>query len=61
MGYENRFIGGDVTLINEPVFNEPFAGFWLTPSSTRTRWPSGIGSGWSPTRPGTFRTPGTRR
>lgn len=31
LGYENRFIGGDVTLINEPVFNEPFKGFWLTP------------------------------
>jgi sulfate adenylyltransferase len=30
-GYENRFIGGDITLINEPVFNEPFKGFWLTP------------------------------
>lgn len=31
LGYENRFIGGDITLINEPVFNEPFKGFWLTP------------------------------
>jgi sulfate adenylyltransferase len=29
--YENRFVGGDITLINEPVFNEPFKSFWLTP------------------------------
>ena len=31
LAYENRFIGGDITLINEPVFNEPFRSFWLTP------------------------------
>jgi sulfate adenylyltransferase len=31
LGYENRFIGGEITLINEPVFNEPFKSFWLTP------------------------------
>jgi sulfate adenylyltransferase len=31
LGYENRFVGGDITLINEPVFNEPFKSFWLTP------------------------------
>ncbi|GAB4929930.1 hypothetical protein MAHJHV33_48280 [Mycobacterium avium subsp. hominissuis] len=31
MGYHNRFIGGDITLIDEPVFNEPFKSFWLTP------------------------------
>jgi sulfate adenylyltransferase len=31
LAYENRFIGGDITLINEPVFNEPFKSFWLTP------------------------------
>lgn len=29
--YQNRFIGGDITLINEPVFNEPFSAFWQTP------------------------------
>jgi sulfate adenylyltransferase len=29
--YEDRFLGGSVTLINEPVFNEPFKHFWLTP------------------------------
>jgi len=31
LAYENRFIGGDITLINEPVFHEPFKSFWLTP------------------------------
>ena len=31
LAYQNRFIGGDITLINEPVFNEPFKSFWLTP------------------------------
>lgn len=31
LGYQNRFVGGDITLINEPVFNEPFKSFWLTP------------------------------
>ncbi len=31
LSYANRFIGGDITLINEPVFNEPFGRFWLTP------------------------------
>ncbi len=31
LAYKNRFLGGDITLINEPVFNEPFKNFWLTP------------------------------
>ncbi|OBG63342.1 sulfate adenylyltransferase [Mycobacterium sp. E3339] len=31
LAYANRFIAGDITLINEPVFNEPFKSFWLTP------------------------------
>jgi sulfate adenylyltransferase len=31
MSYEDRFIGGRITLINEPVFNEPFKRYWLTP------------------------------
>lgn len=31
LGYENRFLGGEITLVNEPVFNEPFKSFWLTP------------------------------
>ncbi|OBI17333.1 sulfate adenylyltransferase [Mycobacterium sp. E2497] len=31
LAYENRFVAGDITLINEPVFNEPFKSFWLTP------------------------------
>jgi sulfate adenylyltransferase len=33
--YENRFVGGGITLINEPVFNEPFKSFWLTPKQHR--------------------------
>lgn len=61
LGYHNRFIGGDITLINEPVFNEPFKSFWLTPGSTRTRWRPSTGTGSSPIRPATFRTPATRR
>ena len=31
MSYEDRFIGGRITLINEPVFNEPFKSYWFTP------------------------------
>lgn len=31
LAYEDRFIGGDITLINEPTFNDPFKSFWLTP------------------------------
>lgn len=31
MAYAERFVGGDITLINEPVFNEPFKSFWFTP------------------------------
>ncbi|OBH10139.1 sulfate adenylyltransferase, partial [Mycobacterium sp. E1747] len=31
LAYADRFVAGDVTLINEPVFNEPFKRFWLTP------------------------------
>ncbi|MEM0156189.1 MAG: sulfate adenylyltransferase [Thermoplasmataceae archaeon] len=29
--YEDRFISGRITLINEPVFNEPFRSYWATP------------------------------
>lgn len=35
MAYKDRFVGGDITLINEPVFNEPFKSFWLTPKQHR--------------------------
>jgi sulfate adenylyltransferase len=35
MSYQNRFVGGDITLINEPIFNEPFKDFWLTPKQYR--------------------------
>lgn len=31
MSYADRFLGGSITLINEPVFNEPFKTYWLTP------------------------------
>jgi sulfate adenylyltransferase len=31
LAYKDRFVAGDITLINEPVFNEPFKSFWLTP------------------------------
>ncbi len=31
VSYENRFISGRVTLVNEPKFNEPFSRYWLTP------------------------------
>ncbi len=31
MAYEDSFVGGPITLINEPVFNEPFKNYWLTP------------------------------
>jgi len=35
MAYQNRFLSGAITLINEPVFNEPFKSFWLTPNQHR--------------------------
>lgn len=35
LAYQDRFLGGDITLINEPVFNEPFKLFWLTPKGHR--------------------------
>ncbi|MEY8015071.1 sulfate adenylyltransferase [Mycobacterium servetii] len=35
MSYQNRFLSGGITLINEPVFNEPFKSFWLTPKQHR--------------------------
>lgn len=31
MAYADRFIGGDITLINEPVFGDPYQKYWLTP------------------------------
>ena len=43
LAYENRFLGGEITLINEPIFNEPFKTFWLTPKQhmdalTKKNW-----------------------
>lgn len=31
MGYGDKFLSGTITLVNEPVFNEPFSRFWMTP------------------------------
>jgi sulfate adenylyltransferase len=31
MSRGEKFLGGAITLINEPVFNEPFKSFWFTP------------------------------
>ncbi len=31
LAYADRFVSGKVTLINEPIFNEPFARYWRTP------------------------------
>lgn len=38
MSYGERFIGGAITLINEPVFNEPFKSYWLTPRQHMDAW-----------------------
>jgi len=35
MAYKEMFIGGGITLINEPVFNEPYKSFWRTPRQHR--------------------------
>lgn len=31
LSYANKFIAGDIWLIREPKFNQPYADFWLTP------------------------------
>ena len=33
--YQDRFIGGPVTLVNPPVINPPFDRFWRTPRQLR--------------------------
>jgi len=33
--YKDKFIGGKITLVNEPQFNEPFKTFWKTPLQHR--------------------------
>ncbi|MEM3431537.1 MAG: sulfate adenylyltransferase [Candidatus Micrarchaeia archaeon] len=35
LDYKDNFIGGKVTLVNEPKFNEPYASFWKTPLQHR--------------------------
>ena len=34
-GYQDRFLGGGITLINKPVFNPPFDRYWKTPQQHR--------------------------
>jgi sulfate adenylyltransferase len=29
--YKDKFLGGKITLVNEPKFNEPYATYWKTP------------------------------
>ncbi len=41
--YKDRFLGGRITLVNEPVFNPPYDRFWLTPRETRQRFEA---NGW---------------
>ena len=33
--YQERFIGGPVTLVNQPNLHQPFADFWYTPATMR--------------------------
>ena len=33
--YRDRFVAGQITLVNPPVINAPFSGFWLTPRQLR--------------------------
>jgi sulfate adenylyltransferase len=35
LDYKDNFVGGKVTLVNEPKFNEPYASFWKTPLQHR--------------------------
>ncbi|MHB1132970.1 MAG: sulfate adenylyltransferase [Chloroflexota bacterium] len=33
--YQNKFVGGKVTIVNPPVFNPPFDKFWMPPRAQR--------------------------
>ncbi|QIW22746.1 sulfate adenylyltransferase [Sulfolobus sp. S-194] len=35
LSYANKFIGGDIWLIKEPKFSQPYTDFWLTPRQHR--------------------------
>ena len=35
LGYADRFVAGDITLVCEPVINPPFDRFWRTPAQLR--------------------------
>jgi sulfate adenylyltransferase len=36
--YQDKFLGGKITLLNPPKINEPFTRFWLTPKQMRERF-----------------------
>ena len=36
--YQDRFLGGPITLVNRPVLNAPFAEFFFTPAQMRARF-----------------------
>ncbi|ARM75509.1 sulfate adenylyltransferase [Acidianus manzaensis] len=35
LNYADKFLAGDIWLINEPIFNVPYSNFWLTPRMHR--------------------------
>ena len=37
LGYANRFVAGDITLVCEPVINPPFDRYWRTPAQLRSQ------------------------
>lgn len=42
--YKAKFLGGKITLINPPVFNEPFDRFWFPPAESRMQF---MKNGWT--------------
>jgi sulfate adenylyltransferase len=36
--YQDKFLGGKITLINPPKINQPYTPFWLTPRQMRERF-----------------------
>ena len=42
--YEDRFVAGDITLVNPPTINPPFDKYWMTPRQVRE---SLVEHGWS--------------
>jgi len=41
--YQDKFLGGKITLLNPPKINEPFTRFWLTPKQMRERFRKKVG------------------